>query len=271
MMSMMSEIIDTHSHYDDSAFDADRDVLLPEILKSVRAVVHAATDEKSSLFGIKMSGEYANFYTSVGFHPESMDALPQDPYETVINLTRRSKKVVAVGEIGLDYHYEGYDRGKQLDLFVSQLEAAKDTGLPVIIHCRDATEDMLKILDGYRPRGVMHCFSGSAETAAELIKMGLFISFTGALTFKNAKKALKACEAVPLDRLLLETDCPYMAPEPMRGKRCDSRMIIHTAQVMAQLKGVSTEEMIKTAAENSLRLFGFNHAADDVKTQNDDK
>lgn len=254
---MLSQIIDTHCHYDDNAFDIDRDTLLPEILSDIRGSVHASTDEKSSLFGIETAERFKNFYTSVGFHPESMENLPKSPFETTINLARRSKKVVAIGEIGLDYHYDGYDRNKQLDLFVSQLEVAKDLGLPVIIHLRDATEDGLEILKRYKPKGVMHCFSGSAEIAREVVKLGMYVSFTGVLTFKNARKAVKACEAVPIERLLLETDCPYMAPEPYRGKRCDSRMIRFTAEKMAEIKGVAPLDMIKIAAENSCGLFGL--------------
>lgn len=257
MKNIVGEIIDSHCHYDDGAFDEDRERLLPEILRSVKAVIHAATDESSSLFGIRLSEKYENFFTSVGFHPEAMDRLPENPEEAVMRLAKSGGKVVAVGEIGLDYHYEGYDREAQLKLFEEQLKAAEKLKLPVIVHLRDATEDGLELLRKYRPRGVMHCFSGSAETAKEVLELGMYISFTGVLTFKNAKKAVKACAQTPAERLLLETDCPYMAPEPFRGSRCDSRMIEMTAAKMAEIKGLTTEEMIKTAARNTCELFNI--------------
>lgn len=253
---MIKKIIDSHCHYDDRAFDVDRESILPEILNSVCAVIHAATDLSSSEFGIENSQRFENFYTSVGFHPEAMDALPENPVLEFEKLIKSGRgKIVAVGEIGLDYHYDGYNREAQIKLFEQQLELAKRLGLPVIVHLRDATEDGMKLLKKYRPRGVMHCFSGSAETAKEVVEFGMYVSFTGVLTFKNSKKAKKACAAVPTDRLLLETDCPYMAPEPFRGKRCDSRMIEKTAATMGEIKGETTERMIEIAAENTRRLF----------------
>ena len=253
---MIKKIIDSHCHYDDRAFDVDRESLLPEILNSVSGVIHAATDLRSSEFGIENSQRFENFYTSVGFHPEAMDALPENPVLELQKLIRQGEgKIVAVGEIGLDYHYEGYNREAQIKLFEQQLELAKRYGLPVIVHLRDATEDGMKLLKKYRPSGVMHCFSGSAETAREVVELGMYVSFTGVLTFKNSKKAKKACAAVPTDRLLLETDCPYMAPEPFRGKRCDSRMIEKTAAAMGEIKGETAERMIELAAENTCRLF----------------
>lgn len=257
---MINKIFDSHCHYDDSAFDVDRETDFPEILRSVKAVLHAATDLESSAFGISNSKKFDNFYTSVGFHPEAMDRLPKNPVfslEKLISQEKANGKIVAIGEIGLDYHYEGYDREAQLRLFEEQLILAKKLDLPVIVHLRDATEDGMSLLKKYQPGGVMHCFSGSAETAKEVVALGMYVSFTGVLTFKNSKKAKKACQAVPLERLLLETDCPYMAPEPFRGKRCDSRMILKTAEAMAQIKGIETEKMIEIAAENTCRLFGI--------------
>lgn len=253
---MQNLIFDSHCHYDDRAFDCDRDTLLPEILQSVRAVLHAATDLDSCDFGIENSKKFENYFTSVGFHPEAMDRLPENPAGAIEKLILKGEgKIVAVGEIGLDYHYEGYDRQAQLELFESQLLVAKKYDLPVIVHLRDATEDGLALLKKHKPEGVMHCFSGSAETAKEVVGLGMYVSFTGVLTFKNSKKAKKACAEVPIDRLLLETDCPYMAPEPFRGKRCDSRMIAETAKAMAEIKEIEAEKMIEIAAENTCRLF----------------
>ena len=162
---------------------------------------------------------------------------------------------MALGEFGLDYHYGSDNKPGQREVFVKQLELAKKLDLPVIIHSRDACEDTMEILREYKPRGVMHCFSYSAETAKEVVKLGMYVSFTGVLTFKNAKKATAACEVVPIERLLLETDCPYMAPEPHRGERCDSSMIAFTAAKMAEIKGVSADEMIEIANKNGRRLF----------------
>lgn len=254
---MIREIFDTHCHYDDHAFDEDRDELLGEILGQISGVIHAAIDIKSSNFGIENSLKYETFYTSVGIHPESLENLSENYIEELENLLKSgNSKIVAIGEIGLDYHYEGFDKAKQIEVFETQLLLANKYNLPVIVHLRDATEDGMELLKKHKPKGVLHCFSGSAETAKEVVKLGMYISFTGVLTFKNSKKAKKACEAVPIDRLLLETDCPYMAPEPFRGKRCDSRMIEKTATAMGEIKGVSTEEMLKTAKENARTLFG---------------
>lgn len=162
-----------------------------------------------------------------------------------------------MGEVGLDYHYEGYDRELQIKLLTDQIEFAARKDLPLIFHCRDATADFMDILRKYRPKGVVHCYSGSAETAEEIIKLGLYVGFTGLLTFKNAKKVKKSFQAVPLDRILLETDCPYMAPEPNRGKRCTSDMIEYTAEYGAEIKEISAQELIDTARENTKRLFSL--------------
>lgn len=254
---MTKNIFDTHSHYDDHAFDEDRDELLGEILGQISGIIHASTDIKSARFGIENSSKYETFYTSVGIHPENLENLEENWEQELENLLKSgNSKIVAVGEIGLDYHYEGYDKEKQIQVFETQLELANRYNLPVIVHLRDATEDGMELLKKHKPKGVLHCFSGSAETAKEVVRLGMYVSFTGVLTFKNSKKAKKACEAVPIDRLMLETDCPYMAPEPFRGKRCDSRLIQHTAATMAEIKGVSVDEMLKITKENATRLFG---------------
>ena len=255
----MKGIFDSHSHYDDHAFDSDRAEVLDYLLKDenspVECIMHAATDEKSALFGVEMSKRYHNFYTSAGFHPECMDRLPENYIEVLERLFKENPQIRAVGEIGLDYHYEGYDREGQIELLSKQLEFANRRGLPVILHCRDALEDFLELLKKYRPKGVVHCFSGSAETAEEILRLGLYIGFTGVLTFKNAKKAKKAVGVVPMDRLLLETDCPYMAPEPFRGKRCSSDMIEKIAECAAEIKGLSPQEVADKTNENARRLF----------------
>ena len=218
----------------------------------VDRIMHACTDEKSALFGLKMA---KHFYTSVGFHPECMNKLPINYMEILSDLTENNPDIKAIGEIGLDYHYDGYDREKQIELLSNQLEFALRKDLPVILHCRDALTDFMEILKKYKPKGVVHCFSGSAETAKEILKLDMYIGFTGVLTFKNAKKAKKALEIVPIDRLLLETDCPYMAPEPFRGKRCTSDMIEKTALCAAEIKGIKLQEIVDQTSKNARHLF----------------
>ena len=257
---MYRNIFDTHSHYADSAFDGDRDELLAALPDNgVRFAALAGSSMQDSAENVALAQKYGYIYAAVGVHPESIDETPSDYREKLTELVKSSEKVRAIGEIGLDYHYENYDRDKQILFFRQQLELARELSLPVIVHSRNASEDTLDILKEYRPAGVVHCFSGSAEVAREVIKLGMYIGFTGVLTFKNAKKALRALEAVPLDRLLLETDCPYMAPEPLRGRRCDSSMICYTAEKAAQIKGVSTQELLDITCRNGMDLYHIPH------------
>lgn len=255
---MPINIFDSHSHYDDERFDGDRDELISSLFGSgVSYIMHASTDEKSTAFGIRMADKYKNFYTSAGIHPLDLDKLTDKTLESIEHLARENQKVKAIGEIGLDYHYEPYDKEHQKNIFISQIKIANRLDMPVIVHIRDAVQDGVNILKEYRPRGVVHCFSGSYETAVEIIKLGMYIGFTGALTFKNSKKARRAAAAVPLDRLLLETDCPYMAPEPFRSMRCDSSMIAQTAEVAAEINGISTQKILDITCENAKRLYGI--------------
>lgn len=257
---MYRNIFDTHSHYADSAFDGDRDELLAALPdKGVRFAALAGSSMQDSAENVALAQKYGYIYAAVGVHPESVDETPSDYREKLTELVKSSEKVRAIGEIGLDYHYENYDRDKQILFFRQQLELARELSLPVIVHSRSASEDTLDILKEYRPAGVVHCFSGSAEVAKEVIKLGMYIGFTGVLTFKNAKKALRALEAVPLDRLLLETDCPYMAPEPLRGRRCDSSMICYTAEKAAQIKGVSTQGLLDITCRNGMDFYHIPH------------
>lgn len=257
---MYRNIFDTHSHYADSAFDGDRDELLAALPdKGVRFAALAGSSMQDSAENVALAQKYGYIYAAVGVHPESVDETPSDYREKLTELVKSSEKVRAIGEIGLDYHYENYDRDKQILFFRQQLELARELSLPVIVHSRNASEDTLDILKEYRPAGVVHCFSGSAEVAKEVIKLGMYIGFTGVLTFKNAKKALRALEAVPLDRLLLETDCPYMSPEPLRGRRCDSSMICYTAEKAAQIKGVSTQELLDITCRNGMDFYHIPH------------
>ncbi len=254
---MQAPIFDSHSHYTDEAFDPDRAALLSSFPEKgiVRCMV-CGTDLPTSQDCIALAEQFPELIvTAVGVHPETPDA-PEGWLDRLREMAKH-ESVHAIGEIGLDYHYEGYDKAAQQKILREQLALAKALSLPVILHCRDAMGDMLSILREMLPlRGVMHCFGGSAESAQEVLAMGLYIGFTGVITFKNAKKPLSALRSVPLDRLLLETDCPYMAPVPFRGQRCDSTMLTETAAVMAREKGVSYEEICRITAENAARLFG---------------
>ncbi|MBR1422345.1 MAG: TatD family hydrolase [Ruminococcus sp.] len=260
----MRNIFDSHCHYNDPAFDEDRYLLLDRMLSSpdspIDKLTHAATDVSSSRFGIELAKKYKNFYTSIGFHPEVIDDLPDD-WETQLEQLYKdacvTQRLVAVGEIGLDYHYEGYNKAKQIALFEGQVQFALKKSLPIIVHCRDAVQDCMDILHRYQPRGVMHCFSGSAETALEVVKLGMYVGFTGSLAFKNNKKGRAVIAAVPLDRILFETDCPYMAPPPYRGHRSESYMIEEVAKVTGEVRGIDPQKMIDITNENACRLFGI--------------
>lgn len=253
----MLDFIDSHAHYDAEQFDADRDELLNRLhSEGVRNIVNMGCNLERSRLSVEYAEKYPFMYAAVGIHPEDVEGTPAD-YLDILKKWAVLPKTVAIGEIGLDYHYEGYDPALQQRIFREQLDLAERLCLPVVIHSRDAAEDTMSILRerGGKVNGVMHCFSGSAETAKQVLALGLNISFTGVLTFKNARRAIEALEAVPLDRLMLETDCPYMAPEPNRGKRCDSGMIAHIIEKIAELKGVSPELVAKQTTENTLKLF----------------
>ncbi len=252
----MNNIFDTHAHYSDSAFDGDRDELLASLpSKGVRYVALASSSIEDSAANSAVSEKYDYIYCAAGVHPECVDETPDGYLAQIREIVAANPKVRAIGEIGLDYHYDGFNKEKQIKIFREQLELARELDLPVIVHSRDASEDTLNILKEYKPQGVVHCFSGSAETAAEIVKLGMYISFTGVLTFKNAKKSAKALEVVPLERFMLETDCPYMAPEPFRGKRCDSSMIAYTAQKAAEIKGISVQEMLDITCRNGMEFY----------------
>ena len=241
------EIFDTHAHYADRAFDDDREQVLAELPdKGVKLVMLAASSLGDSRENMLLARKYGYIYSAAGVHPESIDETPGDYTDTLREIIASEPKIKAVGEIGLDYHFVR-----------EQLELARELDMPVIVHSRDATEDTVEILREYRPRGVVHCFSGSAETAKEILKLGMYIGFTGVITFKNAKKALKALDAVPADRLLMETDCPYMAPEPFRGRRCDSSMIEYTAARAAELRGMDTQALLDMTCRNGMRFYGI--------------
>ena len=219
-------------------------------------VVNAASDLDSSWAGIRLARRWPFFHCGVGVHPQQSAEAPADYLDQLRRLAR-DPAVCAIGEIGLDYYYDYSPKEIQLRLFEEQLHLARELNLPVIIHDRDAHGDTLDLLRRLRPAGVVHCFSGSAQMAREVVELGMYVGFTGVVTFKNARRALEAAAQVPLDRLLIETDCPYMAPEPHRGRRCDSRLLPYTAQALAQVKGIPVQELLNRTCENARRLFAL--------------
>ena len=253
-------LFDTHAHYDARRFDPDRQELLGSMQEhGVGRIVNAGCDLESSRAAVALAQQYDYIWAAVGSHPDDADHVDPALLENYRRLAAE-EKVVAIGEIGLDYHYEDVPRDIQKQAFRMQMELARELKLPVIVHEREAHEDGMKIIMDYpEVTGVFHCYSGSLEMARELVKRGWYVGFTGVLTFKNARRALEVAENVPLYRLLLETDCPYMAPEPYRGRRCDSTMMIRTAEKLAELRDLPVEEIARITWENGSRLFGIDN------------
>ena len=253
---MFTQIFDTHSHYTDSAFDADRHEVLSALPEAgiVHAVLAGTTLEDSTA-GIALADRYDYIYAAVGIHPETAGQQPAD-YLAQLERLAKHPKVVAIGEIGLDYHYEGYDRGSQSVLLREQLDLARQLDLPVIIHARDCTEDYLRILQEFRPRGVVHCFSGSVEMARDLVGIGMYIGLGGAVTFKNARRPIEVAAWVPEDRLLIETDAPlYDARTVSRQAQFLGAHSLHGGE-NRQVRGMTPEQVLRMTRENAERLFG---------------
>lgn len=252
---MYNHIFDTHAHYDDLKFDEDRDELLLKLPQNgVEYVINCGCDLKSCEKSIDICNSFDYFYCALGIHPSEISEDSFAEFEKIKQLCSY-EKCVAVGEIGLDYHYDFVPKDKQLEFFEKQLQFAVEADLPVIVHDREAHEDTLNLLNKYKPKGVLHCFSGSVEMAKEIIKLGMYIGLGGAVTFKNARKPLEVAEYLPEYRLLLETDCPYMAPVPNRGKRCTSDMIALTAEKIAEVRNTDTQQLIDKTKENAIELF----------------
>ena len=253
----MNNIFDSHAHYNDPAFDADRDEVLNSLGENgVSNVINCATDYNSSLISLSYAEKYPFIYASYGLHPEDIKDDYEDELEKIYPLLIQ-KKCVAVGEIGLDYHYDEIPRKVQIDVFTRQLIKANEMNLPVIVHDREAHADTLELLKKYKPKGVLHCFSGSVETAREVLNLGMYLGFGGVVTFKNAVKSVETAKYVPLDRILLETDCPYMAPVPYRGKRNDSSLIKFAAEKIGEIRGIDAQTVIDEANKNTKRLFNI--------------
>ena len=250
-------LFDTHAHMDDRAFDEDRAQLLATLPEQGLALVmNPGCSLASSRNVVKIAAEYDYIYAAVGAHPDVADEVNEAVIEEYRTLCKLNPKVKAIGEIGLDYHYEDIPREIQLKAFRMQMELARELDLPVIVHERDAHEDgMAVIREFYDVTGVFHCYSGSAEMARQLVERGWYIGFTGVLTFKNARKAVEVASSIPLERIVLETDCPYMAPEPFRGKRNDPGKLYRMAEKLAEIRGLSVEEIHEITTENGKRLY----------------
>lgn len=251
----LTHIFDSHAHYDDERFSEDVYDLLDTLLeKGVSGVISCGVNVESTRFAQALAQKYDYIYAAAGFHPLNLEDVPENA-ETVLRELLKDPKTVAVGEIGLDYHYEKESRKEQLALFEMQLRLAKELDLPVIVHDREAHDDTLRLLKAIQPKGVVHCFSGSVEMAKEILKLDMYIGLGGAVTFKNAVKPVEVAAMVPAERLLLETDAPYMTPVPFRGKRCDSSLIAYTAARIAEIRGVDTQALCVQTEVNTRRLF----------------
>jgi len=251
-------LFDTHAHMDDRAFDTDRVELLNGLPgKGIGLLMNPGCSLESSRNAVALAAQYDYIYAAVGSHPDVADEVNEEVLEEYRKLCKLNPKVKAIGEIGLDYHYEDIPRELQLRAFRLQMELARELDLPVIVHERDAHEDGMNIVKNEFPtvKGVFHCYSGSAEMARQLVDLGWYIGFTGVLTFKNARKAIETAEAIPLERIVLETDCPYMAPVPFRGKRNDPGYLYRMVEKLAEVRGLSVEEIHRITLENGKRLY----------------
>ena len=247
---------ESHAHYDDERFDEDRDTLLASFpAEGIETVVNASSDIKSSKASIALSEKYPFFYAAVGVHPHEVENITEADIDELRELSKHPK-VVAIGEIGLDYYYDISPRDLQRHWFKRQLELADELKMPVIIHSRDAAQECFDIIKNSNVRnGVIHCYSGSAEMAEEYIKMGFYIGVGGSLTFKNNKKGVETVERIPIEKILIETDSPYLAPVPYRGKRNDSRLLKYVVERISQIKNIPENDICNITKNNAQNLF----------------
>lgn len=254
-------LFDTHAHYDDERFDEDRDALLSSMPEhNVGLILNPGCDVETSRKAVSYAQKYPFVYAAVGIHPENINENWNHDLAVIKELAQTEPRVRAIGEIGLDYYWEKDERARarQQVVFAHQMELARELDKPVIVHDRDAHADCLEIARRYAgTQGVFHCFAGSVEMARELLKLGYYLSFTGVITFKNARRAIEVIREVPLERLMVETDSPYMAPEPYRGRRNSSLYVYRMAETIAQIKGVDVGEVERVTTENGKRLFGI--------------
>lgn len=253
-------IIDSHAHYDDEVFDEDRDALLQNLYAGgIEKVINVGASIEGSQASIALSEKYPFIYAAIGVHPSEVAELDEDKLHW-LSLSSSHEKVVAIGEIGLDYHYEDTDKALQKKWFMRQLELAREVHKPVIIHSRDAALDTITLMRQMQAQeipGVIHCYSYTKESARDYLEMGYYFGIGGVLTFPNAKKLKEAVAYIPMDRILLETDSPYLSPAPNRGQRNTSLNLPYVVQELASIKGMTQESVIETAAENTRKLFGI--------------
>jgi TatD DNase family protein len=251
-------IFDTHAHYDDERFDEDREELFSQMRDSgIGNIVNVGASLEGSRRSLELADKHEFIYAAVGVHPSDSLELSEEGIQELKALSG-NKKCVAIGEIGLDYYWPEPDHDTQKKWFIRQIALAREVKLPIIVHSRDAAQDTVEILRGENAGelgGVVHCFSYSKEVALECVNMGFYIGVGGVLTFKNGRKMKEVVEAVPMDRIILETDCPYLAPEPFRGKRNSSLYLPYVVEAMADIKGISKEEVISITEENARKMY----------------
>ncbi len=257
---MENKFIDSHAHLDDERFDEDREELINSLQENgIEAVLNPGADLKTSRAAVALADKYPFIYAAVGCHPHDSKFMDDDTMNIFRELAK-DKKVLGIGEIGLDYYYDNSDRETQKIWFREQIRLAKELDLPYIVHDRDAHEDIIRIMkEEYHSgtRGILHCYSGSVEMAREFMKLGFYISLGGPVTFKKAKTPKMVAKEVPMERLLIETDCPYLAPEPFRGKRNEPKLVKHVAEEIAEIREVTASEIAEKTKENFKRLFNL--------------
>ncbi len=253
-------IFETHAHYEDVRFDEDREEILGNLGNNgIEKVVNVGSTFETSKTSIVLAEKYSHVYAAIGVHPSEIDCLNESVYEW-LQANASHPKVVSIGEIGLDYYWEKEQdkRDKQKEAFIRQMEIAGEVKLPIIVHSRDAAADTLELMKTHNAHeipGVIHCYGYSVEMAREFVKMGYYIGIGGVVTFKNARVLKEVATEIPLEHLVVETDCPYMAPEPHRGKRNSSLYLPYVVEQIAELKGVTAEEVMKVTRENGYKLF----------------
>ncbi|MBP3619254.1 MAG: TatD family hydrolase [Clostridia bacterium] len=250
------EIIDVHAHLTDDKFDDVEDVVARATESGVERIVCSAYNFSSSCQAVELSKRFAGVFANVGLHPENVEEMREGYLEKIFTLSKENK-VVAIGEIGLDYHYRTDNKDLQKEVFIKQIEFANSVNLPVVIHSRDAIGDTIEILKQYPPKreSLLHCYAGSVESAKILMQLGFSFSFGGVVTFANAKNTVEVVKQLPLDRILIETDCPYLSPVPFRGKRNEPKNVVYIADMIAKIKGITLEEVAKVTTKNAERIF----------------
>ena len=252
----LTGIFDSHAHYDDPEFSKDQEEILNQLFNfGISKICNVGADIQSSIDSVELAKKYEKIVCSVGIHPLSISSTPKD-YLKILEKLTENEKVVAIGEIGLDFHEKNFNYDEQVKFFVEQLNLAEKLNKPVIIHCRDALKDLIEILKTKQNvKGIVHCFSGNLEEAKTLINLGWFLGFTGVITFKNVKKQIEVLKNISLEKILIETDCPYMAPEPWRGKRNNSSMLVSVVKKIAEVKQISEDEVVEKTNLNAKKAF----------------